>query len=163
RTSSTTPPWRAGSSFCIFIASTTATAWPAVTASPGRTRTLTTTPGIGACTVSPAPGPAARWVDCSSFSSGCRTSTGSVVARPDRLGERAAPRRHPHLVGAPVDQQRVHLAVRQPAEVRLELPALEGEPQALALGVELDLRVVVLERHPELHFRTRPAARRRSP
>ena len=58
-TASTIPPRSAVSSFCIFIASTTTTAWPGATESPGFTLSATTRPGIGDSTISPlAAGPA---------------------------------------------------------------------------------------------------------
>ena len=46
------PSLGARSSFCIFIASTTSSCWPAVTASPGATETVTTLPGMIARTSS---------------------------------------------------------------------------------------------------------------
>ena len=55
-TLATVPPRSARSSFCIFMASSTSSDWPELTASPRLTTTPTTLPGIGART-SPAPWP----------------------------------------------------------------------------------------------------------
>ena len=59
------------------MASTTTTGCPAATRSPGRTRIATTSPGIGAATVSAPPAAPARVSEVSTFSSGCLTFTGS--------------------------------------------------------------------------------------
>ena len=144
-TRSMVPSLGARSSFCIFIASTTSSCWPATTASPGATATLTTLPGmmarISSGPLRPAAAPArvARSRSAARRSGWTSTSNRNPSTRISRASVRS--RAGPAWADDDRDALPVETQDRAPAGHPDQLGVASG-PVDLGVSLRRDTRVV---------------------